>query len=52
MGANLARLEAQMALRELVRRVGSVEVDHDSCVRVHSLNVRGFASVPVKVEVR
>ena len=52
LGANLARLEAQMALRELVRRVGSVEVDYDSCVRVHSLNVRGFASVPVRVEVR
>jgi len=52
LGANLARLEAQMALRELVRRVGSVEVDHDSCVRVHSLNVRGFASVPVRVEAR
>lgn len=49
LGANLARLEAQIALRELVRRVGSVEVDHDACVRVHSLNVRGFASVPVRV---
>lgn len=52
LGANLARLEAQIALRELVRRVGHVEVDHDRCVRVHSLNVRGFASVPVQMEVR
>src|SRR6478735_6006602 len=52
LGANLARLEAQIALREVVRRVGRVEVDHDDCVRVHSLNVRGFASVPVKMEVR
>src|SRR3954453_22661153 len=52
LGANLARLEAQIALRELVRRVKTVEVDHDSCRRVHSINVRGFASVPVRMEVR
>jgi cytochrome P450 len=52
LGANLARLEAQIALREVVRRVGSVDVDHDACRRVHSINVRGFASVPVRMEVR
>lgn len=52
LGANLARLEAQIALRELVRRVGMVDVDHAACQRVHSLNVRGFASVPVRMEVR
>ncbi|WP_182523903.1 cytochrome P450 [Nocardioides dongkuii] len=52
LGANLARLEAQIALRELVRRVRHVEVDHDLSVRVHSINVRGFASVPVRMETR
>jgi cytochrome P450 len=52
LGANLARLEARVALTALVERVGSVEVDHDRCVRVHSLNVRGFASVPVRMGVR
>jgi cytochrome P450 len=52
LGANLARLEAQTALRELVRRVRRIEVDHDSAVRVHSVNVRGFASLPMSVEVR
>ncbi len=52
LGANLARLEAQIALREVVRRVKRVEVDHDACRRVHSINVRGFASVPVRMEVR
>src|SRR6478735_355924 len=52
LGANLARLEAQIALREVVRRVGRVEVDHDACQRVHSINVRGFASVPVTMAVR
>ena len=44
LGANLARLEARVALTSLVERVRSVEVDHERCVRVHSLNVRGFAS--------
>jgi cytochrome P450 len=52
LGANLARLEARTALTTLVQRVRSVEVDHDRCVRVHSLNVRGFASVPMTVELR
>jgi cytochrome P450 len=52
LGANLARLEAQIALRELVRRVKSVEVDEAACRRVHSINVRGFASVPVRMGVR
>jgi len=52
LGANLARLEAQIALREVVRRVGKVELDHAACQRVHSINVRGFASVPVRMAVR
>jgi cytochrome P450 len=52
LGANLARLEAQIALRELVRRVHTVDVEYDGCRRVHSVNVRGFASVPVRVEAR
>ena len=52
LGANLARLEARIALKELVRRVGAVEVAHDDCVRVHSVNVRGFASVPVRMAAR
>ncbi|WP_134738959.1 cytochrome P450 [Nocardioides sp. 503] len=52
LGANLARLEAQVALRSLVQRVKHVEVAHDDCVRVHSVSVRGFASVPARVEVR
>ena len=52
LGANLARLEAQIALRELVRAVRRVEVDHAASRRVHSVNVRGFASVPVRLEPR
>lgn len=52
LGANLARLEARVALQELVRRVGTVEVDRDRAVRVHSVNVRGFAKLPVRVGLR
>ena len=52
LGANLARLEARVALTTLVERVRSVDVAHDRCTRVHSLNVRGFSSVPVSVETR
>lgn len=52
LGANLARMESRVALREFVDRVGDVEVDHAGARRVHSVNVRGFASLPVRVEVR
>ncbi|MFD0541383.1 cytochrome P450 [Actinomadura luteofluorescens] len=52
LGANLARLEARIALTEFVRRVSSYEIDHDGAERVHSVNVRGFAALPVRVEVR
>ncbi|WP_372734462.1 cytochrome P450 [Nocardioides sp.] len=52
LGANLARLEARIALAELVRKVRRVEVDHANSRRVHSVNVRGYASVPVRMEAR
>lgn len=52
LGANLARLEAQVALKELVKRVQTVDLAHGDSKRVHSVNVRGFASVPVRMEVR
>ena len=52
LGANLARLEARIALTEFVRRVASYEVDHAGAERVHSVNVRGFARLPVRVVAR
>jgi cytochrome P450 len=52
LGASLARLEARVALEELIRRVASYEVDPTGARRVHSVNVRGFASLPTTVEVR
>jgi len=48
LGAALARLEARVALEELLPRLGAYEVDVDRAERVHSGNVRGFASLPVR----
>ena len=50
LGAHLARLESRIALTELVGRVRGFEIDTDAAQRVHSSNVRGFASLPVRVE--
>jgi cytochrome P450 len=52
MGAALARLEARVALGELVRRVGSYDVDPEGIARVHSINVRGLAALPTTVRAR
>ncbi len=49
MGAALARLEARVAFEEWWKRFPNYEVEGDSIVRVHSVNVRGFASLPVRV---
>ncbi|RDI35887.1 hypothetical protein DEU38_101367 [Rhodococcus sp. AG1013] len=52
LGAHLARLEANIALAEFADRVEEFEIDESRSVRVHSTNVRGFASLPTKVKVR
>ncbi|MGW6376447.1 cytochrome P450 [Rhodococcus sp. NPDC055112] len=52
LGAHLARLEANIALAEFARKVSDFEVDESGIERVHSTNVRGFAALPVKVQVR
>ncbi len=49
MGAALARMEAHVALTELVQRVRDYDVDPDGVARVHSINVRGFAALPTTV---
>ena len=51
LGAHLARMEARVALTELFKRIRGYEVDEASAVRVHSSNVRGFAHLPISVEV-
>jgi cytochrome P450 len=52
LGAHLARMEARVALTELFTRIRKYEVDEENSVRVHSSNVRGFAHLPMTVEVR
>lgn len=52
LGAHLARMEARVALTELFKRIRGYEVDEANAVRVHSSNVRGFAALPIAVEVR
>jgi cytochrome P450 len=51
LGAHLARMEARVALTELFKRIRGYEIDEASAVRVHSSNVRGFAHLPMAVEV-
>jgi cytochrome P450 len=52
MGASLARLEARVVLEELQKRVRDYDIDPDGTRRVHSVNVRGFATLPTTVTVR
>ncbi|MGH9273883.1 MAG: cytochrome P450 [Acidimicrobiales bacterium] len=52
LGASLARLEARVCLEELVARVADYDIDADQARRVHSVNVRGFASLPTTVVAR
>ena len=49
MGASLARLEARVAFEEWWKRFPRYEVVPEGIRRVHSVNVRGFAALPVKV---
>lgn len=49
LGASLARLEARVAFEEWWRRFPGYEIEPEGAVRVHSVNVRGFARLPVKV---
>jgi cytochrome P450 len=52
MGAALARMEARIALTELVGRVAGYDVDPAGIERVHSINVRGLAALPTTVTLR
>jgi cytochrome P450 len=52
LGAHLARMEARVALAELFKRIRDYEVDEANAVRVHSSSVRGFAHLPMTLEVR
>ncbi len=52
MGASLARLETRVVLEELVKRVSTYDIDPAGTRRVHSVNVRGFESLPTTVVTR
>ncbi|ALR10990.1 cytochrome P450 [Mycobacteroides saopaulense] len=52
LGAHLARMEAKVALTELFTRISGYEIDESNSVRVHSSNVRGFAHLPMTVQLR
>jgi cytochrome P450 len=51
LGASLARMEARVALTEIVARITDYEIDAAAAERVHSTNVRGFATLPVRMTV-
>jgi cytochrome P450 len=48
-GAALARMEGQIALREMLRRYPTWSVDRDRTTMVHTSTVRGYATLPVRV---
>ena len=48
LGASLARLEGRVVLEEWIRRFPDYAIDAAASVRVHSINVRGFATLPVE----
>jgi cytochrome P450 len=52
LGASLARLEARVALEELVAAVDDYDIDPTGISRVHSVNVRGFATLPSTIRLR
>jgi cytochrome P450 len=49
LGASLARMEARVALEELVAHVADYDIDAARAQRVHNVNVRGFATLPTTV---
>ena len=48
LGAALARLEMRVSLEEIFRAIPDYEIDEARCTRVHSGNVRGWASMPIR----
>ncbi|GED99797.1 cytochrome P450 [Gordonia spumicola] len=52
LGAHLARLETEIGLAQIARTVSAFDVDVERSNRVHSVNVRGFADLPMTVKAR
>jgi cytochrome P450 len=49
LGAALARMESRIAIEELARRWGSIEIDDAGLRRVQMSNVAGYSNVPVRM---
>jgi cytochrome P450 len=49
LGSALARVEARIALEEVVKRWPDWEVDYDNAARAHTASVRGWSRLPVTV---
>jgi cytochrome P450 len=47
LGAHLARLEARVALEELLKRFPEWDIDWDNAVQAHTSTVRGWEKLPV-----
>ena len=52
LGAALARLEARVTLEEFFSRFADYEIEPGGISRVHSINVRGFAKLPMELRHR
>ncbi|WP_067793174.1 cytochrome P450 [Actinomadura formosensis] len=52
LGMNLGRLEARIALGELIGTVADFEIDIAAAKRVRSSNDRGFVSLPTRITAR
>jgi len=49
LGAALARVQARIALEEVLSRWPDWEVDYDQAKRAHTTSVRGWATLPVRL---
>ncbi|MDQ1547990.1 MAG: hypothetical protein QOH69_2894, partial [Actinomycetota bacterium] len=49
LGSALARMQARVALEEVIRRWPDWEVDYDNAAMAHTASVRGWARLPVAV---
>ena len=48
LGASLARLEARIALEELLARIPEWEIETSGARRIHTPSVRGFTHLPIR----